>query len=97
MSSPYDLLGSSNSSSSFKLSTDYTGGSSLSAAQQIANVTPVESPEVNPAYKGNYGRKAAMFGNFRNPVQAQGTFFPSDEEPFEIPHSDPGSDYARGF
>ena len=91
MASPSDLLGSGNSGIS--LSTDYGTGNSNNSLSQ-SNVSPVSSPEVNPMYKGNLGRKAAMFGNFRNPVPAQGTFFPSDDTPFEGPRSDPGSGFA---
>lgn len=89
--SPSDLMSSGNTGIS--LSTDYgTGNANNSLAQ--SNVSPVSSPEVMPAYKGNLGRKAAMFGNFRNPVQGQGTFFPQDDTPFEGPRSDPGSNFA---
>ena len=89
--SPSDLMSSGNTGIS--LSTDYGIGHDANSLAQ-ANVAPVLSPDVMPAYKGNLGRKAAMFGNFRNPVQGQGTFFPQDDTPFEGPRSDPGSNFA---
>ena len=56
-------------------------------------------PDVMPAYSGNLGRKAAMFGNFRNATPGTGgTFFPQDAEPKEMPHSitaAESSDYTR--
>ena len=95
MSSPYDLLGGGNSTSGFSLSTDYVNGNM--SAEQLSNVKPVQSPRVYPAYKGNIGRKNAMMGNWENPVQGQGTFFPQDDtsfhyEPFD---SDKGAAFAR--
>lgn len=94
MSSPSDLFGS-GSSSGFPLSTDYGTeqfNSNLSASQ---NVRPISSPDVLPAYKGNYGRKAALMGNWRNPVQGTGgTFFGDEASPPDIPQSDPGSGFA---
>jgi len=89
--SPSDLMSSGNTG--IPLSTDYGIGHDVNSLAQ-ANVAPISSPDVMPAYKGNLGRKAAMFGNFRNPVQGQGTFFPQDDTPFEGPHSDPGSDWV---
>ena len=93
MSSPSDLMGSGNSG--IGLSTDYFEGSPNLSAQNFGNVKPISSPEVNPAYKGNYGRKAALMGNWRNPIQGQGTFFTQDEaEPFHL-QSDKGANFAQ--
>lgn len=76
------------------LSTDY-GTHGTNSYEQFSNVNPPSSPKVYPQYKGNLGRKAALFGNFENPIPAQGTFLPSDENtPFEPPKSDKGSGFA---
>jgi hypothetical protein len=74
---------------------DY-GTDSRSAHRSISNVQMTPAPEVNPAYKGNLGRKNALMGNWRNPIAGQGTFFTqTDDTPVEIPKSDPGSEYAK--
>ena len=98
MSSPADLLETAEGPSD--LSTSY--GMSSMSAKQFSNVRTRHmgevtqgNPEVNPQYKGNLGRKAAMFGNFRNATPGVGgTFYPSEDEPFQTPHSDPGSPFA---
>lgn len=78
------------------MSLDYLGDS-IQGARDLSNVAMNPAPTVNPAYKGNLGRKAAMMGNWRNPVGGQGTFFPQDDAPpAEIPKSDPGPSFALG-
>lgn len=92
MSSPSDLMGSGNSGLS--LSTDYGIGNDNNSLAQ-SNVRPVTSPRVYPGYKGNLGRKAALMGNWENPIGGQGTFFTQDDDTTpELPHSDPGSNFA---
>jgi hypothetical protein len=86
-------MGSGNSGLS--LSTDYGTGQYHGSLSYEQNVRPPSAPEVNPAYKGNLGRKAALMGNWRNPVGGQGTFFTQDDDnQFEPPRSDPGSNFA---
>lgn len=84
MSNPSDLMRSGNDG--IGLSTDYgTGQYNGNSSLAQSNVRPISSPEVNPMYKGNYGRKAALMGNWRNTVQGQGTFFQDDPTPFTPP------------
>jgi hypothetical protein len=91
MSNPFGDDGEPQSS----MTLDYLGDSAQGAAQ-LSNVAFRPAPQINPAYKGNFGRKAAMMGNWRNPVQGQGTFFTQDDEsPTEIPQSDTGSEFAK--
>ena len=71
-------------------STDYGTGE----LRPLSNVQQRPASEALPYYKGNRSRQAALFGNFANPVEAQGTFMPSDDEPAELPRSDQGSGFA---
>ena len=84
-SSMSDLMGGRRSQGTFDSSGD-SYGTPQNGHQILSNVqqNPGE-PDVMPAYSGNLGRKAAMFGNFRNPIAGQGTFFPQDAEPKELP------------
>ena len=84
-SSMSDLMGGRRSQGTFDSSGD-SYGTPQNGHQTLSNVqqNPGE-PDVMPAYSGNLGRKAAMFGNFRNPIAGQGTFFPADSEPKELP------------
>jgi hypothetical protein len=82
-------------SSGLGLQVDY-GTDSGVAKSSLSNVQMAAPIEVNPAYKGNLGRKNALMGNWRNPIGGQGTFFTQDDgAPVELPHSDQGSDYAK--
>jgi hypothetical protein len=76
-------------------------GTPQSGHRELSNVqqNPGE-PNLMPAYKGNLGQRAAMFGNFRNALPGQGTFFPQDAEPMEMPRdkaSDSMQNWAKGF
>jgi hypothetical protein len=94
VSSPSDLFGSGNSGLS--LSTDYGTGQFNGNLSSSQNVRPISSPEVNPMYKGNYGRKAALMGNWRNPISGQGTFFPQDDgSGIEPPKPDSGESFRE--
>jgi hypothetical protein len=84
-SSMSELMGGRRSQGTFDSSGD-SYGTPQNGHQTLSNVqqNPGE-PDLMPAYSGNLGRKAAMFGNFRNPIAGQGTFFPADAEPKELP------------
>ncbi len=79
-----DLTGGGGNSGLFQ-SSDY--GTDSKGHRALSNVQQNPGSDVLPMYSGNLGRKAALFGNFRNPVQGQGTFFPMDAEPKELPKS----------
>ena len=84
MATSWDALTGGGGNSGLFQSSDY--GTDSQGHRVLSNVQQNPGqPDVMPAYAGNLGRKAAMFGNFRNPVQGQGTFFPMDAEPKEMP------------
>ena len=99
-SSMSELMGGRRSQGTFDSSGD-SYGTPQNGHQTLSNVqqNPGE-PDVVPYYSGNRGRKAALFGNFKNPIQGQGTFFPQDAEPTEMPRdkaSDSMQNWAKGF
>jgi hypothetical protein len=63
-------------------STDY--GTESNGAAELSNVQQRPSSEALPYYKGNRSRQAALFGNFQNPVEGQGTFAPSGDLPEQV-------------
>lgn len=91
MATGWGNLGGNSGSGTFQ-STDY--GTNSSAAADLSNVQQRPATEALPYYKGNRSRQAALFGNFTNPVEAQGTFMPSDDAPSELPKSTQGSAFA---
>jgi len=96
-----ELMGGRRSQGTFDSSGD-SYGTPQNGHQTLSNVqqNPGE-PDAVPYYSGNRGRKAAMFGNFRNATPGTGgTFFPQDAEPMEMPRdkaSDSMQNWAKGF